>query len=71
MAPIVGVFAVAAVAGFGATLGHRVARDLVVPLAGAAAGATEEAWAKVTAWAEENRRRDYAEFAEPPDTAGA
>jgi|GEM_PF-1954794 len=70
MAPIVGVFAVAAVAGFGATLGHGVARQVVWPLAGRAAATARDAAVRVTARSAETRRLAYDDFAAPPDADG-
>jgi hypothetical protein len=70
MAPIVGVFAVAAVAGFGATLGHGVARHAVVPLAGRAAAAVRDAAQRISTRSAETRRLAYDDFAAPPDAAG-
>ncbi len=60
MAPLVGVFAVATVAGFGAALGYRVARDVVVPLV---ARGSDEA----KTWWESLHRRDGTE---PDGTTG-
>ena len=44
MAPLLGVFAAATVAGFGAALGYSVARDVVVPLAERGAGGMKDWW---------------------------
>ena len=44
MAPLLGVFAAATVAGFGATLGYRVARDVVMPLAERGADGMKDWW---------------------------
>ncbi len=60
MAPLVGVLAVATVAGFGAALGYRVARDVVVPLV---ARGSDEA----KTWWETLHRRDGTE---PDEMAG-
>lgn len=45
MLPLVGVFAAATVAGFGATVGHRVARTVVLPLADRGAAEVKDWWA--------------------------
>lgn len=44
MLPLVGVFAAATVVGVGATLGHRVARDVILPLAERRAGDVKTWW---------------------------
>ena len=70
MVPIVGVFAAAAVAGVGATLGHKVAKDVILPWIernGSRVGTFGREWAEKAA----SRRRaaydDYAE-ARPADS---
>ena len=61
MAPLVGVFAVATVAGFGAAIGYRVAHDVVVPLVGRGTDEMKEWWATL-------HRRDGSERADPAAT---
>ena len=65
MVPIVGVFAAAAVAGVGATLGHKVAKDVILPWVernGSRLGQFGREWAEKAA---SRRRSDYSDYAEP------
>ncbi len=65
MPPLIGLFAAATVAGIGATLGHRLAKDHVIPWIERQAKAAEDAADRVSRWAETNRRKEYEEFADP------
>ena len=60
MAPLVGVFAVATVAGFGAAIGYRVARDVVVPLVARGSDEVKDWWGTL-------HRRDGADGEEATD----
>ena len=65
MVPIVGVFAAAAVAGVGATLGHKVAKDVILPWVernGSRLGEFGRDWAHK---ARSRRRSEYSDYAEP------
>ena len=68
MLPLGGVFVVAAVAGFGATVGHKLARDVVLPWMGETASNWGRGWDSLGRMAEENRRRPYDDFAAPSET---
>ncbi|MCB9947703.1 MAG: hypothetical protein H6842_07730 [Rhodospirillaceae bacterium] len=70
MPPLIAWFAVATVAGVGATLGHRLAKDHVIPWAERQAKSLDEAAERVSRWAEKNRRREYQDFAEPGNGNG-
>ncbi len=59
MAPIAGVFVVSTVAGLGATLGYRLARDVVVPAVGRAVADAESFWDMLT--------RDDGQACQPQD----
>jgi|GEM_PF-1777986 len=48
MVPIAGVFVASTVAGFGATLGYRLARDVVMPALDRAAAEAGTFWETVT-----------------------
>jgi hypothetical protein len=48
MVPIAGVFVASTVAGFGATLGYRLARDVVVPALDRAAAEAGSLWDSMT-----------------------
>ena len=66
MVPIVGVFAAAAVAGVGATLGHKVAKDVILPWVernGSRLGEFGREWAEK---ATTRRRSEYSDYAESP-----
>ena len=65
MVPIVGVFAAAAVAGVGATLGHKVAKDVILPWVernGSRIQTFGREWAQKAA---SRRRSEYDDYAEP------
>lgn len=65
MVPIVGVFAAAAVAGVGATLGHKVAKDVILPWVernGSRLGTFGREWAEKAA---SRRRSEYQDYAAP------
>ena len=71
MVPIVGVFAAAAVAGVGATLGHRLAKDLILPWVertGGQVGKFGREWADKAA---ARRRAEYSDYAAPEPAAAA
>ncbi len=68
MVPIVGVFAAAAVAGVGATLGHKVAKDVILPWVernGSRLGEFGRDWAQK---ARSRRRSEYGDYAQPEPT---
>ena len=68
MVPIVGVFAAAAVAGVGATLGHKVAKDVILPWVERNGGRLSEFGREWAEKAASRRRSEYGDYAEPQST---